>query len=80
MNAIDTAKMHLRTNLMAYSKEALIEIILNMSSAYLRSRDFGGPYVKDGTLPCEVPVRTDLEQIINATSQRVDIDLKDRKG
>lgn len=79
MNAIDTAKMHLRMELMAYSKEALIEIILNKSSDYLRSRDFGGPYVKDGTLPCEVPVRTDLEQIINATSQRVDINLKDRK-
>ena len=74
MNAIDTAKMHLRTKLLAYSKENLIEIILNMSSAYLQSRDFGGPYVKNGTLPCEVSVRTDLEQIINTTSQRVNID------
>lgn len=73
MNAIDTAKMHLRTKLLAYSKENLIEIILNMSSAYLQSRGFGGPYVKDRTLPYEVPVRTDLEQIINATSQRVNI-------
>ena len=74
MNAIDTARMHLRTVLLAYSKEKLIEMILNMSSAYLESRDFGGPYVKDGTLPCEVQVRIDLEKIINATSQRVNID------